>query len=130
MTTERPELVIEGSDDGKTWKPYEFVWKPGDPMREPTFTRAPHAAARLADVVWRVGHLLRPHHARLAADTLRQLREGNPNVLGLLENNPFPAAPPKLIRIVVYLYKFTTPEERAKTGAWWTRTQLAVLNYT
>ncbi len=41
MTTERPEIIIEGSDDGQTWKPYEFVWKPGDPMRQPSFS-TPH----------------------------------------------------------------------------------------
>src|SRR5204862_250335 len=38
MTTKRPEIVIEGSDDGKTWLPYEFKWKPGDVNRRPAFT--------------------------------------------------------------------------------------------
>src|SRR4030095_5409566 len=30
MTTRRIELVIEGSNDGKNWLPYEFKYKPGD----------------------------------------------------------------------------------------------------
>ncbi|MBI3785687.1 MAG: lipase maturation factor family protein, partial [Deltaproteobacteria bacterium] len=30
MTTTRPEIVLEGSDDGRTWKAYDFRWKPGD----------------------------------------------------------------------------------------------------
>src|SRR5262249_21139061 len=38
MTTTRPEIIVEGSDEGETWKPYEFVWKPGDPSRRPRFT--------------------------------------------------------------------------------------------
>jgi hypothetical protein len=41
MTTKRPEIVIEGSDDGVTWKEYEFKWKPGDVNRAPAFV-APH----------------------------------------------------------------------------------------
>jgi hypothetical protein len=130
MTTERPELVIEGSDDGKTWKSYEFVWKPGDPMREPTFT-TPHMP-RLDWQMW--FGALQVYYNHSLPDWLPilcgQLREGNPNVLALLDQNPFPKAPPKIIRVVVYLYRFTTPEERAKTGAWWTRTQMGVFNYT
>lgn len=130
MTTERPELVIEGSDDGKTWKPYEFVWKPGDPLREPTFT-TPHMP-RLDWQMWFAA--LEVYYSHSLPQWLPilcgQLREGNPAVLGLLDHNPFSSAPPKLIRVVVYLYKFATPEEHAKTGAWWTRTQLGVFNYT
>ena len=30
MTTTRPEIVIEGSNDGLTWLAYEFKYKPGD----------------------------------------------------------------------------------------------------
>ena len=41
MTETRPEIVIEGSVDGKDWKPYEFRWKPGDPSRPPRFN-TPH----------------------------------------------------------------------------------------
>src|SRR5678815_5340818 len=41
MTTERPEIIIQGSDDGRTWKNYEFRYKPGDLHRPPPFV-APH----------------------------------------------------------------------------------------
>ncbi|MGH9661666.1 MAG: lipase maturation factor family protein, partial [Bryobacteraceae bacterium] len=41
MTTTRPEIVIEGSDDGQIWKEYEFTYKPGDLGRRPRFV-APH----------------------------------------------------------------------------------------
>src|SRR5262249_35749383 len=30
MTIERPEIVVEGSLDGRTWLAYEFKWKPGE----------------------------------------------------------------------------------------------------
>ena len=35
MTTDRPELVIEGSRDGTHWQEYEFRWKPGPVARRP-----------------------------------------------------------------------------------------------
>ena len=41
MTTGRPEIIVEGSDDGVTWHAYEFKWKPGDVHRRPWFV-APH----------------------------------------------------------------------------------------
>jgi hypothetical protein len=38
-----------------------------------------------------------------------------------MEKNPFPDHPPKYVRALLYEYRFTTPEERAQTGAWWVR---------
>src|ERR1019366_7350428 len=41
MTTARPEIIIEGSNDGQAWSAYEFKYKPGDPTPRPAFV-APH----------------------------------------------------------------------------------------
>src|SRR5262249_52493199 len=41
MTTRRQEIIVEGSQDGRIWLPYEFHWKPGDVNRRPEFV-APH----------------------------------------------------------------------------------------
>src|SRR2546428_3335632 len=41
MTTERPEIVVEGSRDTVAWREYRFRWKPGDVTRRPRFV-APH----------------------------------------------------------------------------------------
>jgi len=41
MTTTRPEIIIEGSLDGKNWRLYEFKWKPTDPTQSPRFA-GPH----------------------------------------------------------------------------------------
>ena len=35
MTTKRNEIVLEGSNDGAHWLPYEFWYKPGDVTRAP-----------------------------------------------------------------------------------------------
>jgi hypothetical protein len=122
MTTDRPEIVIEGSNDNFNWREFEFVWKPGNPLRQPTFT-TPHMP-RLDWQMWFAA--LEIYYDRHMPEWLplfcAQLRNGNPAVLGLLDQNPFAGAPPQYIRVKIYLYHFTTPEEQAKTGAWWTRT--------
>ena len=41
MTTQRNEIVIEGSDDGVNWREYEFRYKPGDVTRRPRWN-IPH----------------------------------------------------------------------------------------
>jgi hypothetical protein len=50
-----------------------------------------------------------------------RLLQGSPEVLGLLESNPFPDGPPPYIRAQLYQYSFTSPAERKSTGAWWKR---------
>ena len=51
-----------------------------------------------------------------------RLLEGSPEVLALLEKNPFPNAPPRYIRAARYDYHFTDLSARRSEGAWWRRT--------
>ncbi len=54
MTTERDEIIVEGSDDGQQWREYEFREdKPGDIKRSSAMEHPPPAAVGLADVVRR-----------------------------------------------------------------------------
>jgi lipase maturation factor 1 len=118
MTTERPEIVVEGSRDGVDWKAYEFRWKPGDPGRRPGFVEPFHP--RLDWQMWFAA--LDPQGYRSLLESLIQrLLEGTPEVLGLLGRNPFQDAPPKYIRLKYFRYFFSSPEERANSGAWWVR---------
>ena len=41
MTTARPEIVIEGSADGRAWTEYVFAYKPG-PLTRPPPWNIPH----------------------------------------------------------------------------------------
>jgi hypothetical protein len=50
-----------------------------------------------------------------------KLLEGDGPTLALLKSNPFPDHPPLYVRAELYEYKFTTPEDRKRTGKWWTR---------
>jgi hypothetical protein len=50
-----------------------------------------------------------------------RLLQGTPEVLALLERNPFPQKPPTYVRAVLYEYHFTDFSTRRQTGAWWRR---------
>ncbi len=121
MTTERPEIVVEGSDDGATWKPYEFRWKPGDPRRRPRFV-APHQP-RLDWQMW-FAALGGYSQNEWVGAFLARLLEGSRPVLRLLASNPFPDHPPRYVRAVLYDYRFTDAAEKRATGAWWRRREL------
>lgn len=118
MTTNRLEIIVEGSNDGITWLPYEFRYKPGDVKRRPGFVE-PHQPrldwqmwfAALGDFrenPWFVNFCVR-------------LLQGRPEVLGLLVHNPFPTLPPRHVRAVAYEYHFTDWATRRRTGDWWAR---------
>ena len=123
MTARRPEIIIEGSQDGRTWQAYEFKWKPGDPQRRPRFVQ-PHQP-RLDWQMWfaALGNF-RQQRDQWFTRLMHRIQEGSPDVLGLLEFNPFPESPPRFLRAVLYDYHFTTAEERRATGAWWSREPL------
>jgi hypothetical protein len=50
---------------------------------------------------------------------LERLLENSPSVTGLFELNPFPDQPPAYIRSSLYQYRFSSQQERAETGQWW-----------
>ena len=118
MTLVRREAVIEGSGDGRTWVPYEFRYKPGDPERAPPFV-APHQP-RVDFQLWFL--LLGSHGARYFDTLLKRLLESPGAVAPLFAHDPFPVSPPALVRVAIYRYRFTDLATRRSTGAWWSRT--------
>jgi hypothetical protein len=122
MTTTRPEIVVEGSNDGTAWAPYEFRYKPGDVRRAPPWV-APYQP-RLDWQMW-FAALGSANESRWFYNFAARLLQGSPPALALLEHNPFPGSPPRYIRALVYDYRFTDSAERRRTGAWWRREQKA-----
>ena len=118
MTTTRPEIVVEGSNDGTTWTPYEFRYKPGDVRRAPPWV-APYQP-RLDWQMW-FAALGNADENRWFYNFAARLMQGSVPVLGLLARNPFPGSPPRYVRAVVYDYQFTNFAERRRSGAWWQR---------
>ncbi|MBA3881640.1 MAG: lipase maturation factor family protein [Chthoniobacterales bacterium] len=118
MTKERPEIIFEGSADGVDWQPYEFGWKPGDPHRRPLWN-APHQP-RLDWSMWFAA--LGSERDRVVAEAVAAaMLRNDASVLGLLAGNPFTQTPPRFVRATLYQYRFTTAEERGRTGDWWAR---------
>jgi predicted DCC family thiol-disulfide oxidoreductase YuxK len=118
MTTTRPEIIVEGSNDGVTWLPYEFKYKPGELARRPSFVE-PHQP-RLDWQMW-FAALGDYHSDSWTIHFLAHLLQGTPEVLALIGKNPFANAPPRYVRALVYEYRFTSPEEKKATGHWWRR---------
>jgi predicted DCC family thiol-disulfide oxidoreductase YuxK len=120
MTKSRPEIIIEGSDDGVRWREYEFKYKPGDLKQHPRFVE-PHQP-RLDWQMW-FAALSDYQHNPWLVNFCARILQGSPEVMHLLKGNPFPKAPPRYIRAVVYDYHFTTIAVRRQTRAWWRRTR-------
>jgi predicted DCC family thiol-disulfide oxidoreductase YuxK len=118
MTTSRPEVILEGSDDGRTWREYVFRYMPGPVARAPPWCIAHQP--RLDWQMWVVGYggpAANPWVEALVQSLLR----GSAPVLALLAANPFPEHPPKYLRAELYDYRFADAETHARTGEWWVR---------
>ena len=118
MTTERPEIIVEGSHDGVAWEAYEFKWKPDEVRRRPRFV-APHQP-RLDWQMW-FAALSYYHGVPWFRHFLLRLLRGSSDVLALMRKNPFADKPPRFVRAVLYDYRFTDFTAGRATGAWWRR---------
>ena len=58
--------------------------------------------------------------------TEQRLLRGDTDVVLLFAGNPFPHAPPRQVRAVIWQYWFTIPAEKRSLGTWWKRQQLGL----
>jgi predicted DCC family thiol-disulfide oxidoreductase YuxK len=122
MTTQRDEIVLQGSYDGNEWRDYEFRYKPGDLMRGPPWN-IPHQP-RLDWQMW-FAALEDPRGLRWFPRFLVKLLQNEPKVTALLARNPFPGRPPTYMRAQFYDYHFSNRAEKAN-GQWWDRRLLGL----
>ena len=122
ITRPRYQVIVFGaSGDAGTvnrWREYSFKAGPGDVKRRPPQVAPYHE--RLDWLMWFCGFsswYQEPWFANLMA----KLLQNDPKTLSLMGPNPFPDKPPRFVRALLYEYRFTTPEERRKTGEWWVR---------
>ncbi len=113
MTTQRNEIALEGSHDGKTWLAYGFHYKPGPLDVAPAF-----AGLHMPRLDWQLwfAALRGCGGAPWLHAFLRQVLRGEPAVLGLLAENPFPDGPPRFLRTPFASYRYAPPGG----DAWWT----------
>lgn len=119
MTQKRNEIILEGSNDGKDWKAYEFPFKPGGLGRMPPIV-AP-LQPRLDWQMW-FAALGTAESNPWFITLVQKILEGDRAVTALLAENPFPDKPPRYLRAMTYEYHFTDAKELISTGNWWKRT--------
>ena len=118
MTRGRYEIEFQGSNDGRDWTPYPFRFKPQALNKAPGIY-APYQP-RFEWNLW-FASLGNWQQNDLVPLTEERLLENDSDVLSLFRSNPFPQAPPRYLRAVLWQYWFTTNEERRQTGNWWKR---------
>jgi hypothetical protein len=121
MTPERYEIEFQGSDDGVHWTAYPFRYKPQNVAAAPGMY-APYQP-RFDWNLW-FASLGTWQQNTWVVRTEELLLENDNDVLGLFAGNPFPNAPPKYVRAMLWQYWFSTPTEKRAQGVWWTRTLL------
>jgi hypothetical protein len=123
MTRGRYEIEFQGSNDGQSWTPYPFRYKPQAPSKHPGIY-APYQPrfdwnlwfASLGD--WRDNPIV--------PSTEERLLSNSHDVLQLFAGNPFADAPPKQVRAVLWQYWFASLPEKRSTGMWWRREMLGL----
>ena len=125
MTRGRYEIEFQGSDDGQNWLVYPFRFKPQDPGQAPGIY-APYQPRFDWNLWFASLTTWRDEEGHIVPRTEQALLRGSQDVQLLFAGNPFPNAPPRQIRAVLWQYWFTTPEEKRATGMWWRREQLGL----
>ncbi|NXH13530.1 LMF2 factor, partial [Bucco capensis] len=121
----RPEVVLEGSYDGESWKEIEFMYKPGNISTAPPVV-APHQPR----LDWQMWFAALGHHSSSPWFTsfVHRLLQGKKDVIHLVQVDrsryPFSAQPPVYIRAQLYKYWFTGSTEDSQGHAPWWRRQL------
>ncbi len=118
MTPHRYEIEFQGSEDGRNWTAYPFRYKPQNLTERPRIY-APYQP-RFDWNLW-FASLGAWEGNPMVPRTEEKLLEGSPDVLALFAGNPFPQAPPRYVRAVLWQYWFTTAAQKRATGDWWRR---------
>jgi len=118
MTHGRYEVEFQGSNDGQNWMPYPFLHKP-QALNQAPGIYAPYQP-RFDWNLW-FASLTDWQQASIVPLTEERLLDGDRDVLALFKGNPFPNAPPKYVRAMLWQYWFTSEAEKRATGNWWRR---------
>lgn len=118
MTHARYEIEFQGSQDGISWTPYPFRYKPQNPAEAPGIY-APYQP-RFEWNLWFASLGTWPQY-RFVVWTEERLLTNDPSVIELFAKNPFAGSPPKIVRAEIYQYWFTSLKTKRETGMWWKR---------
>ena len=123
---ERLNIVFEGtadndSTDKANWQPY--IYK-GLPVLQDK--RPPQIAPYHYRFDWQMwfASMATPEEYPWTITLVHKLLHNDPAATGLFAKTPFPVAPPRYIRAVLYRYKFAAPG--SSQADYWVRTRLAI----
>ena len=118
MTTTRPEIIIEGSNDGVNWSEYKFKYKPSD-----LNGNLPLIAPYQPRLDWQMWFAALGNYQGNSwfLKLIDKIGAGSQEVLELLAYNPFPDKPPLYLRAILYEYNFTDYKERKENNNIWNR---------
>jgi len=122
VTTTRPVMVIETSDDNAAWTELALPFLPGPVARAPTWN-IPYQP-RLDWQLWFASYgsiAQSPWIERL----LQRLLDGSPEVAALFADAGPARKPPRYVRVKLFDYRFTLAHPAG--GAWWTRREDGLL---
>ncbi len=119
MTTERPEITIEASTDGRTWEPYRFRYK-----MDTDDNSLPFLLPHMPRLDWQMWFAALEYRASgqpppWIMPLLGRLQEQSPDVLGLLSEENAAKSAPAYFRLRLDSLNFASPEERGNTGKFW-----------
>lgn len=123
-TTPRVRHDVEffgSNDDGKTWRPYPFRYRPQFEDRMAPFL-GPHLSRFETGLMIQFNYF---PQARIISDVAQHLLKGESDVVGLFASNPFPDAPPTVVRMSVFRYSYNDLPTFRKTGHYWTKVYVA-----
>lgn len=124
MTTERPEIFIEASPDGRNWHLYRFRY-----AMAPTDSSLPFFLPHMPRLDWQLWFAALEYRSsgRLPAwilALLARLQERSPGVIGLLEPSEATEFRAEFFRVRLDLLTFADPATHAKTGHYWQAEEL------
>ncbi|MGH9447957.1 MAG: lipase maturation factor family protein, partial [Terriglobia bacterium] len=123
MTTARYEIEFQGSQDGKTWLAYPFLYKPQNPRQAPRIY-APYQPRFDWNLWFASLGTWRQYPFVVRTEVLLLLND--PSVLSLFAGNPFGSKPPRFVRTVTWQYWFTSLKTMRTQGLWWRRKLLGL----
>jgi hypothetical protein len=114
MTTQRDEIIIEVSVDGRDWREWPLRWKP--PHQNPAQI-APH----MPRLDWQMWFAALGAPSPWFNNLIYRLLQNKKAVTDLLGPSPIGPHAPRFIRASLWSTRFTTPSERKQSGSAWNR---------
>lgn len=122
---ERRTLIVEGSNDGDSWRAYEVPGLPTRLDRRDGFHAPYHHS--LSFLFWGSAFGSLESTVHWLPQLATALLEGRKEVCALFSCNPFSEAPPRYLRASLAVYRFADAEERRR-GLYWHRTDLGLFS--